>query len=180
MRTINRLVIHHSAGPSGNVQEFRKLHVNEHGWSDVAYHEVICNGKGGPDGHIQQGRPHAVKGAGVWGNNGGSVQVCLVGNFAPGTPGYSGMMTEQQAASLGWWLAKNATRYGIKDGRRVVGHKEITLPGHGTACPGDLPLPLIRQWFVLNSQQSDPSKWSPLDDYLRSKGVALKASKATV
>lgn len=176
MRAINRLVIHHSAGPSGNVQEFRRLHVNEHGWSDVAYHEVITNGKGGDDGHIQQGRPHASKGAGVWGNNGGSVQVCLVGNFAPGTPGYSGAPTEAQIRSLGWWLAKNATRYKIRNASQVKGHKEITLPGHRTACPGDLRLDLIRAWFAANASLSDPQDWTPLDDYIQARGVKLKAA----
>ncbi len=46
------IVIHHSATPSGNARSFDRMHRGK-GWDGVAYHFVIDNGKGGPDGRLE-------------------------------------------------------------------------------------------------------------------------------
>ena len=83
---IKWLVVHHSATPSGNVETFRRYHVDERGYDDVAYHYVICNGNGGPDGEVQQGRPLEKVGAHAYGANAQSVGICLVGDFMKSRP----------------------------------------------------------------------------------------------
>jgi len=170
-RVIDTLVIHHSASASGNVETFREMH-QARGWSDIGYHEVITNGHGAPDGHIQRGRPHSEIGAGVALNNSGKLQVCLVGNFERGDRGYFGPPTRRQMASLGHWLLVNAKRYGITNYCKIVGHKEIAKRGHATACPGsEMPLKLIRLWFKANVGADEPES---LDRYLTRHGVELK------
>jgi hypothetical protein len=151
MRRIEMLVIHHSASGAGSVEVFRREHISK-GWSDIAYHEVIGNGHGMPDGRIGQGRPHSKAGAGVYGANPGKLQVCLVGNFHAEDPGFTGEPTRKQWWSLGHWLAVNAVRFKVFDADKMVGHKEVTLPGHGTVCPGSaFPLDDVREWFDLNA-----------------------------
>ena len=151
-RFISHLVIHHSATPTGSVEEFRVIHKGR-GFSDIGYHALIGNSKGTPDGHISQGRPEKYDGAGVYKNNRGKLHVCLVGNFEYGHSGYTGGPTKKQWSALGHWLLVKGRDYQQKDGvfPIVVGHKEITVPGHGTACPGNtFPLDLVRRWYGEN------------------------------
>lgn len=169
MRRIDTLVIHHSAGPSGTVAEFRAEHIARLGATDIGYHEVIGNGHGLPDGHIAEGRPHDMVGAGVWGNNSGKLHVCCVGNFERPDKGYTGRPSDKQLFALGHWLHTNARRYGISSPGRVVGHREIALKGHETACPGtDMPLHTIRLWFAANVADATPE---PLSEYLHRTGA---------
>jgi len=65
---VKELIIHHSAGASGNVVEFRKEHKAK-GWADIGYHAVICNGSGGDNGELQGGRSEEFEGSAVFGNN---------------------------------------------------------------------------------------------------------------
>lgn len=74
------IIIHHSATPSGNVKSFRRYHVDVRGWDDIAYHFVICNGNGGPNGQIQVGRKECLQGAHARGRNHNSIGICIVGN----------------------------------------------------------------------------------------------------
>jgi hypothetical protein len=154
MRKITHLVIHHSATPSGSVAEFREEHVAR-GWSDIGYHFLIGNGKGSPEGEIKLGRPESKDGAGVWGNNQAKLHVVLVGNFEKGHSGYTGLPRRKQLGALGHWLLVKGKQY-AREGRhpRIVGHREIALPGHGTACPGNqMPLGHIRDWFDASIEQ---------------------------
>lgn len=167
MRRVDTLVIHHSAGPTGNIREFRVQH-RARGWKDVGYHALVGNGNGCPDGHIQAGRPEDEVGAGVYGNNTGKLQVVLVGQFDPDWSGYTGPPTVRQLSALGHWLWTNGRQY---QAASVVGHKEITKPGHGTACPGDLPLEEIRRWYEINLPKAKPE---PLNVYLAKHGYPGK------
>lgn len=171
MRTITQLVIHHSASSSGTVEEFRREH-KARGWSDIGYHRVIGNGRGFEDGAIHEGRKDSVKGSAVYGNNTGKLHVCLVGNFESTDSGYTGPPTASQLSALGHLLQVWELKYHPKGerGHIVVGHKEITIPGHGTACPGDrMPLDEIRQWFNYLIH-GDPSRRVTLDVYLKGHG----------
>lgn len=59
------------------VNEIRKWHVEERGWSDIGYHFVIKR-----DGSIESGRPLDRAGAHVKGYNSVSWGVCLAGGMA--------------------------------------------------------------------------------------------------
>lgn len=134
---VTHLVIHHSATPGGNVEAFRREH-KARGFDDIGYHAVICNGRGGADGMIEPGRSEQFQGAGVYRNNRGKLHVCLVGNFETAYP------TDAQLETLGDLLDRWLDAY---PKAAVVGHKEVTLPGHPTACPGRrFPLDAVRAW----------------------------------
>ena len=172
MRAIDTLVIHHSASPSGDVARFTEEH-KARGFSTIGYHNVIGNGHGLPDGHIAEGRPHAQEGAGVYGNNRGKLHVCCVGNFERPDPGFTGAPSRAQFYSLGHWLHTNGRRYRITDFRQVVGHREITIPGHGTACPGtEMPLREVRLWFQAHLGRETPAQ--SLDAFLASLKLPMR------
>jgi len=164
VRLIDTLVIHHSAGASGNVRTFRAEHIAR-GWSDIGYHEVITNGHGGPDGSIEQGRPHNQVGAAVFGANTGKLHVCLVGNFQHDDLGYTGKPTRSQMQALGHWLLVNGRRYHYA---KVTDHRSCAIPEHGTLCPGsDFPTHLIQDWYYLYAKTlANPS----LDEFLARHG----------
>jgi N-acetylmuramoyl-L-alanine amidase len=151
-RVVNQLVIHHTASASGTVESIRKEHMSRKPpFSDIGYHYVIGCGKGLPDGHIAEGRPEDLQGSGVMLNNRGKLQVCLIGDFEKGDKFYTGLPTVAQYAALGHWLLVKGKQYAnARTGAfpTVVGHKEVALPQHPTACPGNqFPLNLIRLWY---------------------------------
>lgn len=83
MRHLDEIIIHCSATPpgwmSGNtaaekVNEIRRWHVKERGWSDIGYHYIIDR-----DGTVVTGRPVSKAGAHVKGRNANSIGVCLIG-----------------------------------------------------------------------------------------------------
>jgi N-acetylmuramoyl-L-alanine amidase len=139
MRQITKLVLHHTAGPSGSLASITAEHIKR-GFGGCGYHSLVTNGHGGPDGQVFQGRPDSVKGCGVWGANTGALHIALVGDFTKTAP------THAQLVTLGEWLLHRAVRYGVT---RILGHKEAALPSHPTACPGALPLDRVRQWFAV-------------------------------
>jgi len=127
------IVVHHSAGPSGNAEVFDQWH-RARGWDGLGYHFVITNGDGGPDGAVQVGRRWRIQ---KWGaHTGGTpdneynnfgIGICLVGDFSETRP------TPSQLASLRKLVDFLARRYDIPPGR-VVGHRDA--PGATTDCPG--------------------------------------------
>ena len=77
MRSINLLVVHCSDTPSEmdiGVNEIRRWHVEDNGWSDIGYHYVIRR-----NGDVEIGRPLDRSGAHTKGYNANSIGVCLVG-----------------------------------------------------------------------------------------------------
>lgn len=168
-RFISHFVLHHSATHDGSVERFREEH-KERGFADIGYHWLIGNGNGTPDGHIGEGRSESKDGAGVYGNNKQKLHVCIVGNFEKGHPGYTPGPSRKQMAALGHLLMVWAKRYERPDATfpKIVGHKEITIPGHGTACPGNtFPLKQIRLWFDVNAPRYVRGEiFGPLDKFL--------------
>jgi N-acetyl-anhydromuramyl-L-alanine amidase AmpD len=129
---IHSIIIHHSATASGNVEVFRKYHLKQ-GFADVGYHYVICNGHGGPDGEVQEGRPELMTGAHAPARNADSIGVCLVGDFTQGKP------TTAQMLALYALLKDLMRRYHISP-KDVLAHKEVSQ----TDCPGSLDVAAIR------------------------------------
>jgi len=127
MKSINRIVVHHSATETGNAEFFRVLHRIVNGWNDIGYHYVIGNGSFSGDGEIETGRALPFRGAHAQGGNEDSIGVCLVGNFDNRPP------TAAQMTSLAVLLKKLAIEYSIGRGS-VTLHRLIE--GSSTRCPG--------------------------------------------
>jgi hypothetical protein len=72
----NVVVFHHSLTDNGNVESFRKYHVEYNGWEDIGYHFVIP-----ATGHYEKGRDIHYIGSHAYGKNKDSIGVCLIGNF---------------------------------------------------------------------------------------------------
>jgi N-acetyl-anhydromuramyl-L-alanine amidase AmpD len=123
IKAFNRLIVHHSASPlSTTVEDIRRWHVDERGWSDVGYHLVVLS-----NGTIETGRPLPKRGAHAHGSNSDSIGVCLVGNNLERDQ----MWTHLQVDSLHRiWGACEILFPGIE----LYGHRDV--PGAATSCPG--------------------------------------------
>jgi hypothetical protein len=130
---IKYIVLHHSGTRNGNVASFRDYHMNKLGFADVAYHYVICNGEGGPDGEVQEGRPELMTGAHAPARNADSIGICLVGDFV------NGGATKAQKLTLYGLLKDLMRRYPISP-ENILAHREVSA----TNCPGKLDVAAIR------------------------------------
>lgn len=144
MRKINKIIVHHTESPGGDVEFVRHIHVDINKWSDVGYHFVITNGKShgswnaGGDGEIQEGRPMERMGAHAKGANKGSVGISLVGTFDETEP------TSKQVASVCGLIATLCNKFNLDPRSDVLGHRDVG----NTDCPGDnlyALLPTIRE-----------------------------------
>jgi hypothetical protein len=149
-RDISRIVIHHSAGHGGTLEELRQLHMTQNGWRDIGYHCIITNGKdmgGKPSraaacGAIFYGRPEHVTGAHCRNHNIGTLGVCVVGDYEANVP------TEGQLLSLVHVLQDWCVRYDIPATYDYIkGHRQMS--GHrANACPGKHLLALLPSVLV--------------------------------
>ena len=85
MRELNEIIIHCTAtrpdwwasrSTKAKVNEIRRWHVEDRGWSDIGYHYLIDR-----DGTVMEGRPLEKTGAHTKGRNKGSVGISLFGGF---------------------------------------------------------------------------------------------------
>lgn len=123
MRKINHIVIHCADTPKGkyfDINDIRKWHVTERGWSDVGYHYIILL-----DGTIQLGRDIKTIGAHVKGFNSKSIGICYIGG-----KGNADTRTTQQKASLVYLIA---TLKRIFRKAKVSGHRDF--PNVTKKCP---------------------------------------------
>jgi N-acetyl-anhydromuramyl-L-alanine amidase AmpD len=117
------IVIHHSATYHGNAEAFHNYHTKM-GYGGLAYHFVICNGRGGRDGEIQPGFrwKQQISGTHVtvdaWYHNIFGIGICLVGNFQKTKP------TKKQLSSLIRLIKKLAGKYKISR-NKVMGHGQV-------------------------------------------------------
>lgn len=126
------IVIHHSASRRGTIKGMDRFHREErHMENGLAYHFVIGNGQGIPDGKVEPGHRwtkqlqggHMASAA----LNNTCIGVCLVGNFDETKP------TRRQMDSL-QALCTYLTRRCRLDASRLKTHQQInTRP---TRCPG--------------------------------------------
>lgn len=134
MRTITRIIVHHSDGPSAaTVESVRAYHTaprpRGRGWSDIGYHLVLREDEAS-GWLVEGGRPLAQVGAHDQGQNEGSIGVCVFG-------AYSATVAPPPAA---WELLVGLVsglcrRYGLS-AEAVEGHREHEPVGGGTSCPG--------------------------------------------
>ena len=126
-RTTDFIVVHCSATkPNQDIgaSEIRKWHVEDNGWSDIGYHQVIRR-----NGAIELGRPLHVSGAHAKGFNARSVGVCLVGGIDNSGKAENNFTVEQMESlvvTLDYWRR-------IYPKAEVLGHRD--LPGVAKACP---------------------------------------------
>lgn len=115
MRKIDKIVIHCSATPKGryfDVDDIRRWHVQERGWSNVGYHYIILL-----DGTIQLGRSIEVVGAHVKGHNLTSIGICYIG-------GSHGVDTRTQEQKKSLSLLLKTLRLIFKDAE-ILGHRDF-------------------------------------------------------
>lgn len=151
------IVIHHSASPGGNAAAFGRLHRRK-GWDGLAYHFVIDNGKGGPDGRLEVGSrwwqqkhgahaghlPHAPGPDERNDYNEFGIGICLVGNLEQRLP------TEAQLLTLARLIARLRAQFSIPE-ENIVGHGNV----RSTACPGRL-FPWERLFAMMDLTPQQP------------------------
>lgn len=125
------IVIHHTATDQGTIKGFDSYHRRRGMENGLAYHFVIGNGKGIPDGRIEIGdRWRKQLNGGHMASsalNHECIGICLVGNFEKGQP------SRKQMESL-HALSTYLTRRCRLDKSRLKVHRQInTKP---TICPG--------------------------------------------
>lgn len=134
MRNIDEIIIHCAATPPNwredkstisKVEEVRRWHVDQRGWSDIGYHFMIDR-----DGTVEHGRPVSRAGAHVRGHNGNSIGVCLFGGHgAAATDRFEDHFTPEQDIALRELIDTLVGQYGDM---RISGHNEYAAKG----CPG--------------------------------------------
>jgi N-acetylmuramoyl-L-alanine amidase len=134
MRHINEIIIHCAATPPNwlpgattqdKVNEIRRWHVKERGWSDIGYSHIIDR-----DGTIALGRPIEKVGAHTKSHNANSVGICLIGGKG-GTANddFSDNFTQAQANALRKLIADLRAEYPTIT--KVSGHNQYS----SKACP---------------------------------------------
>lgn len=144
--TVTHLIVHHSAGTNFSndwaavVRSIWDYHVNVNGWDDVGYNWLVD-----PNGVLYEGRGDNRLGAHFCGTNGGTMGVCVMGDFTAVTP------TGQAIGALVELLAWKACDRGLdplgsafhpSSGltlNNISGHRD----GCATACPGESFYPLL-------------------------------------
>lgn len=118
--------IHHSADATGlgydtraeqkaKMRDIQNFHMNDRGWSDIAYHRLVFR-----DGTVYAGRNVRHVPAAQEGHNTGTLAICLVGN------GESETMTQAQKEAILKILDHHPSV------KTLGGHRDAS----STACPG--------------------------------------------
>jgi hypothetical protein len=125
---LHTIVVHHSALPlSDGPLEIQRLHQEEKGFADVGYQFLIDE-----NGRLYEGRALNVRGAHTFGQNYGSVGICLIGNFEVIQP------SPEQLIMLRSLLACLVGQFPRIT--RMAGHRDFNS---GTLCPGANLAPLL-------------------------------------
>lgn len=144
--SVSHLIVHHSAGTNvatdwaAVVRSIWDFHVNVNGWDDVGYNWLVD-----PNGVIYEGRGDNRLGAHFCGTNGGTMGVCVLGDFTAVTPS---LLARNTLVALLAWKACDRSLDPLGAGfhassgltlNRISGHRD----GCATACPGDSFYPLL-------------------------------------
>jgi len=134
MRNIDTIIIHcavtrpkwwEGKTSQEKVDEVRRWHVEDRGWSDIGYHYMIDR-----DGTVVEGRPLERAGAHARGHNASSVGICLFGGHGSSrNDAFDENFTTAQDAALRGLIQRLETRFTI---RKIIGHNEVSAK----ACPG--------------------------------------------
>ncbi|MCA9914400.1 MAG: N-acetylmuramoyl-L-alanine amidase [Anaerolineae bacterium] len=145
------VVIHHTAFYEGTdlrtLAEVQRLHREDRGWADVAYHYFV-----GRSGLLYEGRALNVRGSHVGGYNTGSLGVCLLGNFMEQEPTDAQILSAQR---LLVWAAKALAL------THIAGHQDFNPE---TECPGTNLIPYITQFAAVTQLQVGTDGYIPPED----------------
>jgi len=127
------VVIHHAAAfysPGTACASIFKAHCERKDFGNynrIGYHEVVQQERDDTL-RVHLVNPPLMWGAGVFGRNDLCYHICAATNFtAIPDDAYIEALAQRAAVALRVWPHA-----------QIVGHKEITLPNHGTTCPGQL------------------------------------------
>ena len=127
---VDYLVIHCTAGSrDSTVEDVRRFHVEQRGWSDIGYHFLIDQ-----HGEVHAGRPAWVAGAQAQGFNARSLGIAWIGNhdeYPPTPEAWTAMLRLCHAL-------RAAYKVDVED---VVGHREtydLLNQRRLKSCPGKL------------------------------------------
>ncbi len=143
--TTRNMIVHHSAGSNNAtnytqvVRDIYILHTQENGWSDIGYNYLVA-----PNGVLYAGRDPAegeqdkVLGAHFCGANGGTMGVCLLGNFDLKDATEATYTTLKQLFSWKGFKdelsVQSQNPHPLNNNLGVIaGHRD----GCGTQCPGN-------------------------------------------
>ena len=127
MRDIKQIVVHCSATPPSmdiGVNEIRRWHTEERGWTDIGYH-FVCR----RDGSIEEGRTLVRPGAHVKGHNHSSIGICWVGGISASSKAEDNR-TGDQSLALFEKITELKQRFPEAE---VLGHRDF--PGVTKDCP---------------------------------------------
>ncbi len=145
---VSHCIIHHSAGSNSTtdytnaVRNIYLLHLQGNGWDDIGYNYLIA-----PNGDIYAGRDDLgvadeddIQGAHFCGKNGGTMGVCLLGNYNETTP--SDTLLTSLNKLLAWKLFKEGLQatdsFPHPNGNDPhLGSIAFHQHGCSTECPGD-------------------------------------------
>lgn len=134
---ISDLIIHHSDGPPDQTPLEIDAEHRAEGWAECGYNFIIAQ-----DGTVWECRPTNVIPSAAYGRNTESIDVCLLGDFEPGTDGYQSSVPAAQLQALKDLSVELHQHYpGIV---RTIGHRDVATMfypndtgDYSTACPGD-------------------------------------------
>lgn len=142
MRKIDEIIVHCSAtrpawmeafSTASKVNEIRRWHREDRGWSDIGYHYLIDR-----DGTVAEGRPVARAGAHVLGHNATTIGVCLIGGHgAAARDVFDEHFTYSQSRALFALLRRLRDAHGRVP---VSGHNDYAAKG----CPGFN----VHEWLI--------------------------------
>ena len=142
LRRWEYVILHHSAGETGDAASIDKYHRRGRGWQHgLGYDFVIGNGSRSGDGEIQAGRrwKRQLDGAHckAGGMNRKAIGVCFVGDF------HSHADPSEAQLQSGVALVRYLARKFAVPPDKVLGHGEVS--GASTKCPGQFfPMARIR------------------------------------
>ena len=163
--TVTHLIVHHSAGVSVSsdwaavVRSIWDYHVNVNGWSDIGYNWLVA-----PTGVMYEGRGDNILGAHFCGTNGGTMGVCMMGDYTDIQPAAGAVSTLE--ALLAWKscdedLDPLGSAFHPGSGltlNRISGHRD----GCATSCPGDAFYPTLPNVRVAVKNYIDNGCEAPL------------------
>lgn len=161
----NYIVIHHAAYKYPRGRAIERIY-NYHSliwpaYDAIAYHIVVQEESGG-DWQVYQTLPFNQIGAGVYGRNHESVHICLADDFTAQWP------SEQQLYALATAIREMQDRYPFA---RVVGHRDIDLPGWRTACPANIKSVWADLMAMVSEQIDYQSLWGEKYPYIERWGI---------
>ena len=152
--------------PQDKVNEVRRWHTQDRGWSDIGYHYLIDR-----DGTVVEGRPIERTGAHVKGHNKTSVGISLFGGHGGSQDDkFSEHFTPEQDRALRKLIAQLRMEY--PSITKVRGHNEVS--------PKMCPCFTVSKW--LNSKETEPKperKTIAQSKTIQASSVAKVASAAT-